>query len=76
MKPLNTMPIEQFLDKAKIDIKSNQKHLTLDIKEVTALSESLAVAMTRIAGYQDAQLQVNSSAPEVITVNMDGGGFR
>lgn len=76
MKPLNTMPIEQFLDKAKIAIKSNQKHLTLDIKDVTALSESLAVAMTRIAGYQDGQLQAASSMSDVITVNMDGGGFK
>jgi len=75
MKQLNTMPIEQFLDKAKIAIKSNQKHLTLDIKEVTALSESLAVTMTRIAGQLDAQLQTASTLPDTISVNMDGGGF-
>jgi cytoplasmic iron level regulating protein YaaA (DUF328/UPF0246 family) len=76
MKQLNTMPIEQFLDKAKIAIKSNQKNLTLDIKEVQALSDSLAVTMTRIAGYQDAQLTAAQAMPDVITVNMDGGGFR
>ena len=75
MKQLNTLPIEQFLDKAKIAIKSNQKHLTLDIKEVQALNESLAVAMTRIAGQLDAQLHAASALPDVITVNMDGGGF-
>ena len=75
MKQLNTLPIEQFLDKAKIAIKSNQKHLTLDIKEVQALNDSLAVAMTRIAGQLDAQLQAASTLPDVISVNMDGGGF-
>jgi len=75
MKQLNTLPIEQFLDKAKIAIKSNQKHLTLDIKEVQALNDSLAVAMTRIAGQLDAQLQAASTLPDTISVNVDGGGF-
>lgn len=76
MKQLNTLPIETFLDKARIAIKSNQKHLTLDIKEVQSLSDSLAVAMTRIAGDLDEKLNSAESAPTVIHVNMDGGGFR
>jgi hypothetical protein len=76
MKQLNTLPIETFLDKARIAIKSNQKHLTLDIKEVQSLSDSLAVAMTRIAGDLDNHLNSIESAPSVISINMDGGGFR
>jgi len=59
-----------FLDKARIAIKSNQRSLTLDIKEVQALSDSLAVTMTRLAG---------SSSPAPVTsdikVKMDGGNF-
>jgi hypothetical protein len=76
MKQLNTLPIEIFLDKARIAIKSNQKHLTLDIKEVQSLSDSLAVAMTRIAGELDEKLTSAESSPSVISINMDGGGFR
>jgi hypothetical protein len=76
MKQLNTLPIETFLDKARIAIKSNQKHLTLDIKEVQSLSDSLAVAMTRIAGNLDNQINSIESTPSVISINMDGGGFR
>ena len=76
MKQLNTLPIETFLDKARIAIKSNQKHLTLDIKEVQSLSDSLAVAMTRIAGNLDEKLNSSESAPSTISINMDGGGFR
>jgi hypothetical protein len=76
MKQLNTLPIENFLDKARIAIKSNQKHLTLDIKEVQSLVDSLAVTMTRIAGDLDNQLNTAESAPSVISINMDGGGFR
>ena len=76
MKQLNTLPIEQFLEKAKIAIKSNQKHLTLDIKEVQSLSDSLAITMTRLAGDLDSQMAAISNAQPVINVNMDGGGFR
>lgn len=76
MKQLNTLPIEIFLDKARIAIKSNQKHLTLDIKEVQSLSESLAVAMTRIAGDLDNKLNSVENTPSTISINMDGGGFR
>lgn len=75
MKQLNTLPIEQFLDKARIAIKSNQKHITLDIKEVQSLYDSLGVAMTRIAGQLDSQLLSANSLPDTISINMDGGGF-
>ena len=75
MKQLNTLPIEQFLEKAKIAIKSNQKHLILDIKEVQSLVDSLAVTMTRIAGDLDSQVTaINNTTPT--TINMDGGSFR
>lgn len=73
---MNTLPIEQFLDKARVAIKSNQKNVTFDIKEIQALSDSLAVVMTRVAGNLDTQLYAmltTTSTPQ--SVNMDGGGF-
>lgn len=73
MKQLNTLPIEDFLNKARVAIKSNQKDLTLSIKEVTDLQNSLAVVMTRLTGELD-QVVANS-APGNIQVNMDGGQF-
>ena len=76
MNQLNTIPIENFLIKAKIATKSGQKHLTLDIKDVQLLSESLAVVMTRIAGDLDAMLQSKPSNTDQISIKMDGGGFR
>ena len=70
MSNLNTLPIEMFLDKARIATKSNQKNLILDIKEVQALADSLAVVMTRLAG------QTVTSAPlDSVQVSMDGGKF-
>lgn len=71
MKNLNTFPIEDFLDKARIAIKTNQKNITLTIKEVTDLQNSLSVVMTRIAG----ESQPASSVTEDIVIKMNGGEF-
>jgi hypothetical protein len=72
MNNLNTLPIEMFLDKARIAIKSNQKNLTLDIKEIQALSDSLAVTMTRLAGSNNTP---QIPTPETLSIKLDGGKF-
>jgi hypothetical protein len=71
MRTLNTLPIEDFLEKSKIAKKSNQKSLTLSSKEYNDLYDSLAAVMTRLAGSSD-----QSSSGDTIEVKMDGGGFR
>jgi hypothetical protein len=76
MSNLNTLAIEKFLEKARISIKTNQKNLVLDIKEVQALADSLSIVMTRLAGTLDEQLKNIQSQPSVISINMDGGGFK
>lgn len=68
MSDLNTFPIEDFLNKARLAIKTNQKSLTLTIKEATDLQNSLSVVMTRLAG--EAQPK-----QEDITVKLNGGTF-
>jgi len=73
MKTLNTLPIEDFLDKARLAIKSNQKNITLSIKEVTDLQNSLSLVMTRLSGKLDQQVSSNSS--NNISINMNGGKF-
>jgi hypothetical protein len=70
MKNLNTFPIEDFLDKARIAIKTNQKNITLTIKEVTDLQNSLSVVMTRIAGENQ-----SAGVSEDIVIKMNGGEF-
>jgi hypothetical protein len=70
MKPINTLPIEDFLEKARIAIKSNQKTISFTLKEVTDLQNSLSVVMTRLAG-EVSQTQQS----EVIQIKMDGGRF-
>lgn len=75
MKPLNTLPIEDFLDKARIAIKSNQKNITLSIKEVTDLQNSLSIVMTRLSGQLDKFISQQENQTNTIQVKMDGGSF-
>ena len=75
MKQINTLPIENYLEKTRIAKKSGQKTVVLDINEAVALSDSLAVVMTRLTAKLDELLQ-QPKTEEVIQVSMDGGGFR
>jgi hypothetical protein len=74
MKQLNTLPIEDFLEKTRIAIKSNQKSLTLTIKEATDLQNSLSIAMTRLSGNLD-QILSDNQVPDKIEIRVDGGKF-
>ena len=69
MSDLNTFPIEDFLNKARLAIKTNQKGLTLSIKETTDLQNSLSVVMTRLAG------EPAGTVAEDIVVKLNGGTF-
>jgi len=75
MRPLNTIPIENFLNKVKIASKSNQKNLTISTDEAVLLADSITTLMARLIGKLEDDLQ-KTAVDEVITVNMDGGGLR
>jgi LPS O-antigen subunit length determinant protein (WzzB/FepE family) len=75
MKPLNTLPIEDFLNRTRIAAKSNQKTVILDIKEAVSLADSLAIVMTRLAGDSTSSAPTSPSAPGSLQVKMDGGNF-
>lgn len=70
MKQLNTFPIEDFLEKARVAIKSGQKNLTLSIKEVADLQNSLSSVMARLLSKPE-----SASFPDKIEIKMDGGKF-
>jgi len=75
-QPLNTLPIEMYLEKARIARKSNQKTVNLPIDEAVLLADSLASVMTRLAGNLDEQVQQsNDSNNEAIVIKMDGGSL-
>ena len=72
MKQLNTLPIETFLEKARIAIRSNQKTVSLTIQEATELQNSLSVVMTRLTGEMD---QIVANTQGTLDIDMDGGAF-
>ena len=74
MKQLNTLPIEDYLEKTRIAIKSNQKSVTLTKKEATDLQNSLSIVMTRLAGSLDQKMSENQF-PDKIEIKVDGGKF-
>jgi hypothetical protein len=73
-QPLNTLPIEMYLEKARIARKSGQKSVNIGIEEATLLADSLAQVMTRLAGDLDAIVQ-NVQQQEDIVIKMDGGSL-
>jgi hypothetical protein len=75
MQRLNTMPIEDFLDKARVARKTNQKTVTLSLKECNDLADSLALVMTRLSGDLDQALAIAPTQSAAIEVKMDGGNF-
>lgn len=76
MKQINTLPIETFLDKARIANKTGQKTVVLDIKDAVSLADSLALVMTRLTGKLDEALVRKSEEVQIVEVQMDGGGFK
>lgn len=74
MTPLNTLPIEDFLNKVRVAGKSKQSTVTLTIQEAQSLEDSLAVVMTRLAGELD-KVIVGAASAEPSSIKMDGGGF-
>lgn len=74
MKPLNTIPVEMYLERARIARKSGQRSVNIPIDEAILLEESLAVIMTRLAGELDEFIQNNAQTGD-LTIKMDGGSL-
>jgi hypothetical protein len=72
--PLNTLPIEMYLEKARIARKSGQKSVNLSIDEASLLEDSLSVVMTRLAGELD-KIAIAAQSTGDITIKMDGGSL-
>ena len=71
--PVNTLPIENFLQKSKVATKSQQRELKLDSKEHKDLADSIAMLLARLVELQDTRLQ--QPQEQNVSVEMDGGNF-
>jgi len=75
--PINTIPIQQFIQQVKSAELSNQKEIKMDIKTAKMLSFCLSELTLRLLEDQDILLNklMQNQGSGDLTVKMDGGGF-
>lgn len=73
MNEINSYVIEAFIDKIYAAKKTNQKNVTIDIKEANQIAENLTLILARAVGNMDKALA--TTPDNTISVSMDGGSF-
>ncbi len=74
--PINTIPIQQFIQQVKAADLSQQREIKLDIKTAKALAYCLGeVSAKLLEDFDTLFKRLESSAGGTVTVQMDGGGF-
>ncbi len=74
--PINTLPIQQFIQQVKSAELAQQKEVKIDIKSAKMLAFSLGEITAKLLEDQDELLsKLAQSQGSEVTVKMDGGGF-
>lgn len=74
--PINTIPIQQFMQQVKAADLTQQREIKLDIKTAKALAYCLGEVSAKLLEDYDILLKrLESSTGAAVTVQMDGGGF-
>ena len=75
--PINTVPLQQFIQQVKAAELGQQKEIKLDIKSAKLLALALAEINSKLLEDYDAILQVllDKQGDGAVSVRMDGGGF-
>ena len=73
--PLNTAPVQQFIQQVKNAENSRSKDVRLDITQAKNLAFTLGVVMSRLHGDLEKLVvdSKSSDSEEVIQVQLDGG---
>lgn len=77
VEPLNTIPLQQFINQVKQADAGQQKEVRIDIQQAKKLAFTLGEVMSRLEGDLEKlvkESQSNDTEAEVIKINMDGGG--
>ena len=72
-EPLNTIPIQQFIQVVKSADNSRSNEVRIDINTAKNLAFTLGIVMSRLNGDLEKLLQSNTATEESIQINMDGG---
>ena len=74
IEPLNTIPLQQFLNAVKAAENSRAKEVKLDISTAKNLAFTLGAVMSRLHGdLEKLVAESKNSSDEVISITMDGG---
>ena len=74
VEPLNTIPLQLFLQQVKSAENSQAREIKMDIATAKNLAFSLGIVMARLEGdLEKLVLQSKNTDDEVIEVNLDGG---
>lgn len=75
-KPINTVPLQQFIQQVKAAELAQQKEIKLDMKTAKLLALAIGEVTAKLIEDMDelmSRLQQNTNGD--ITIRMDGGGF-
>lgn len=74
--PINTIPIQQFIQQVKAADLTQQREIKMDIKTAKALAFCLAELNAKLLEDFDILFKkLESNTGGTVTVSMDGGGF-
>ena len=73
VKPLNPIPLQQFIDKVKVADASKTPELRLTLQEAKILAFTLGEVMSRLHGDLEKLIDQQNKTGEVINVAADGG---
>lgn len=77
-EPINTIPVEQFLQQVKTAKQSNAKDVKLSMQQAEILALTIGQLTTRLHGELEKLVAENATRQnnEVVNIEMDGGGFK
>jgi len=75
--PINTFPLQQFIEQVKIAEMGQQREIKLDIRTAKTLAFTIGEVNTRLLQDYDkllSELKANNNN-DIVELKMDGGGF-
>jgi len=74
VEPLNTIPLQQFLNAVKAAENSRAREVKIDIANAKNLAFTIGIVMSRLHGDLELLVaQSKASDNETIEINLDGG---
>lgn len=74
-EPINTVPVQMFINQVKAAENSKQKEIRMDMNTAKNLAFTLGIVMARLQGDLEKFVKENAStgSNETVDITMDGG---